>query len=218
MKVTFDIHYIARQGETLHLVSCDSALQWPMKCLSGNMWRVTITVKEPFAYRYCSKSDAGIRWEEGEAHTMLFFDGFNRLRFVDAWHEMDETRLVNNLLSDNEERPLDAQHIVPKPNHAWIRVYAPLIRPNQVLALVGSGNSLGYWDIDKALMMNCADYPYWTALFPLHQGERVEYKFIVKTLDGDLVVWESGGNHILSGTFTARETTIVSDLVMRTES
>ena len=218
MKVTFEIHYIAQQGETLHLVSCDSALQWPMKCMPGNMWQVTITVKEQFTYRYCVKSDAGIRWEEGEAHTMLYLSGFNRLRFVDAWHEVDETRLVDNLLSGNKERPRDAKPIDPKPDHAWVRVYAPSIRPNQVLALVGSGNALGYWDVEHALTMNCNGFPYWTAVFPLHQGERVEYKFVVKTLDGELVAWELGGNHILNGSFTAREATIVSDLVMRTES
>ncbi len=218
MKVTFAIHYIAMQGEILHLVSCNDSKQWPMKCNVDNMWEVTITVKEPFAYRYCAKCGDAVRWEEGEAHNMLFFEGFNRLRFVDAWHEVDESRLVDNLLSDNQERPCDIDPCAPKPGYAWVRAYAPRVKPDQVLALVGSGNSLGYWDVNRALTMNCAGFPYWTAVFPLHQGERVEFKFVMKASDGGLVAWESGSNHILTGSFTTREATIVSDLVMRTEN
>ena len=215
MKVTFSIHYVATHGETLHLVSCNDAKQWPMKCSPDNMWEVTITVKEPFAYRYCAKCGAAIRWEEGEAHNMAFFEGFNRLRFVDAWHELDESRLMNNWFENSKTRKSAILPLTPKPGHAFVRVHAPGISQHQQLFVVGSSSALGYWDIDKAVSMNCADFPYWTAVFPLHQGEKVEYKFVVKTDTGELVDWEAGENHMLQGSLTAREATIVSDLVMK---
>ena len=215
MKVTFSIHYIAAPDETLHLVSCNDAAEWPMKCSPDNMWEVTITVKEPFPYRYCAKCGANIRWEEGEAHNMAYYEGFNRLRFVDAWHELDESRLMNNWFENSKKRECAVLPITPKPGNAFLQVYAPGIGQHQELCVVGTGSALGYWDVDKAISMNCADFPYWTAVFPLHQGERVEYKFVIKTLTGELVAWEPGNNHLLQGSLTAREATVVSDLVLK---
>ena len=215
MKVTFSIHYIAAPDETLHLVSCNDAAEWPMKCSPDNMWEVTITVKEPFPYRYCAKCGANIRWEEGEAHNMAYFEGFNRLRFVDAWHELDESRLMNNWFENSKKRECAVLPLTPKPGNAILKVYAPGIGQHQELCVVGTGSALGYWDVDKAISMNCADFPYWTAVFPLHQGERVEYKFVIKTLTGELVAWEPGNNHLLQGSLTAREATVVSDLVLK---
>lgn len=215
MKVTFSIHYIAAPDETLHLVSCNDAAQWPMKCSPDNMWEVTITVKEPFAYRYCAKCGANIRWEEGEAHNMAYFEGFNRLRFVDAWHELDESRLMNNWFESTKKRECGVLPIAPKPGNAFLRVYAPGIGQHQELFVLGSGSALGYWDVDKAISMNAAEFPYWTVVFPLHQGERVEYKFVIKTLTGELVAWEPGNNHVLLGSLTAREATVVNDLAVK---
>ena len=215
MKVTFSIHYIAAPDETLHLVSCNDAAEWPMKCSPDNMWEVTITVKEPFPYRYCAKCGANIRWEEGEAHNMAYYEGFNRLRFVDAWHELDESRLMNNWFENSKKRECAVLPLTPKPGNAFLKVYAPGIGQHQELCVVGTGSALGYWDVDKAISMNCADFPYWTAVFPLHQGERVEYKFVIKALTGELVAWEPGNNHLLQGSLTAREATVVSDLVLK---
>lgn len=215
MKVTFSLHYVAATGESLHLVSCDDASQWPMKCTPDNIWEVTVNVKEPFAYRYCAKRGAAIRWEEGEAHSMAFFEGFNRLRFVDAWHELDESRLMNNWFENSKKRECGILPLAPKHGHAFIRVYAPGISQHQQLCVVGSSSALGYWDTDKALLMNGAEFPYWAVVFPLHQGESVEYKFIVKTVSGDFVAWEAGNNHRLIGSLTAREATVVSDLSMK---
>ena len=98
MKITFTIHYVANQGEVLHLVSCNEGTRWPMKSDENGWWQVTIDVKKRFTYRYCCLRQDNVRWEEGESHNMPFFTGFNRLRYIDAWHELNEASCADVLL------------------------------------------------------------------------------------------------------------------------
>ncbi len=74
-----------------------------------------------------------------------------------------------------------------------LRVYAPTARPSQRLYIAGSSEALGGWDVEKALPLTLASYPYWTLSLDLAKlGDEFEYKFLIKE-NGNLW-WEEGYN------------------------
>jgi alpha-amylase len=69
--------------------------------------------------------------------------------------------------------------------------YAP-VDPGQRLYVVGSAPELGGWDPARAVPLDPADYPNWTAERRSPAETAFEYKYIKKS--GDTVVWESRSN------------------------
>ncbi|MCD8373211.1 MAG: IPT/TIG domain-containing protein [Clostridia bacterium] len=71
----------------------------------------------------------------------------------------------------------------------------------QNIYVVGNCVELGNWDTDKAVgaffnaTSSIAEYPNWFFDISLPAGTEIEFKFIKKDSDGN-VVWESGSNHV----------------------
>lgn len=216
MKVTFEIHYVAGNSEELCLVSCNDGKRWTMKRGDGGWWHVTVDVKRAFAYRYCCVQPNVVRWEEGEAHNLVLHQGCNRLRFVDAWHEVDEQNCYTEPVATSLV-PEDRVEVEPKPGFALLMLRANGIEPGRQLAVCGDNGYLGYWQPDDALSMTSAGNGLWVAQFPLHQGEKVEYKFVLRNLKTGVILWERGENRIVCGSLTACEATVVRDMLLRLE-
>ena len=73
---------------------------------------------------------------------------------------------------------------------------APMVAPDEVLAVSGGCDAMGNWDPAKAVVMSDAFFPTWSCSLPLDQfPEEVEYKFLIlKKNSGNVVCWEGCDN------------------------
>ncbi len=61
-----------------------------------------------------------------------------------------------------------------------MRIEAPMIEPDEVLAISGEGKELGNWDPAHALVLNDASFPVWEInLSADSMATPFEYKFII---------------------------------------
>lgn len=69
----------------------------------------------------------------------------------------------------------------------------------ETLYIAGSASELGRWDVDRAVEMGAEGYtaqePVWSGVVRLRAGMEVEYKYLLKEVDGGLR-WEEGGNRV----------------------
>lgn len=78
-----------------------------------------------------------------------------------------------------------------------LKVRAPQIRIGQQLGLVGAGEALGDWDVNKAQPMFEHEYHEWViSLDASELPQTLEFKFVL--LGVDVPVWEQGGNRTVS--------------------
>ena len=65
----------------------------------------------------------------------------------------------------------------------------------QTVYIVGSIPQLGNWNAASAVALSATKYtnsdPLWFASIALPAGTAVEYKYLIKGSDGNVVVWES---------------------------
>ena len=77
-----------------------------------------------------------------------------------------------------------------------LKVLAPMILRNQVLAVVGSVPELGAWKVEKALLLDDSNFPEWSIAIDLTAVKGAfEYKFLIldKKTHG-VVAWENCNN------------------------
>ena len=81
-----------------------------------------------------------------------------------------------------------------------LRVKAPMVLPDMVLAVSGSCEALGNWDPAKALVFNSADFPEWSLQIPLAGlPEEFDYKLLLlRKSDRQTLAWERRDNRRLS--------------------
>ena len=91
-------------------------------------------------------------------------------------------------------------------------VAAPTLRPNEVLALAGSGKALKEWN--KVVPFDGSNYPYWT--LALNVTEPFAYKILIadkETLAP--VAWEDGENRWFAALPQENEVVVEADLQVR---
>lgn len=72
-------------------------------------------------------------------------------------------------------------------------------RWGELLYIVGSDKVLGKWQLDNAYPMQYNSNGEWEASVQLDSHEDIEYKYLVKTQDGN-IVWEGGKNRVFKST------------------
>ncbi|MBQ9712390.1 MAG: 4-alpha-glucanotransferase, partial [Bacteroidales bacterium] len=86
----------------------------------------------------------------------------------------------------------------------------PEIRPDQAVAITGSGKLFGDWK--KMVLLSDVDFPTWT--ITLNVKAPFEYKFVIvdrKSLEP--ILWENGGNHFFAEMVPSGTSLVVSDIV-----
>ena len=77
-----------------------------------------------------------------------------------------------------------------------LKVRAPQIRIGEQLGLVGAGEALGEWDVNKAQPMYEHDYHEWViSLDASKLPQTIEFKFVLLGLDQP--IWEQGENRVV---------------------
>lgn len=205
MKISFNINYRTNWGESLYICGDIPALGASnehaapiMKMVGPAQWRLEIDVPEipeSVKYQYIVKPENGAwRMEWGKRHRIQKMNGVSRLDIYDCWQDQPldkpfySSAFVDGILS----RQFRDLPLKPAAGSLTIRVNAPMIQPDEVLAISGSIKMLGNWNPKQALILNDANYPIWETALPLNKIDGAfEYKFVIlKKATLDVVGWE----------------------------
>ena len=224
MRVTFNIKYHTTWGQRLFIVGSCAELgsdiinaAKEMNYRNNGEWQLEISLPDStkeIDYKYIIEDINGIRVSEDcdFIHHINFNQNCSSHYLYDYWYtEPNDRTFYTSAFSKNlfsrsiDERVINNGKVntilshLPESkskNIIALHLIAPMIKPEQVVAITGNQPHLGNWNPDEALRMSANNFPHWEILlnsndisFPL------EYKFIVKDSNtNDLCYWEEGEN------------------------
>lgn len=214
MNLLFNIDYRTNWGESVYMTgdipelgNGDLSKAVKLDIYGSQTWKTRISVADStasFTYSYFVRRDNGdiVRREWGKGHR---FNGAKNLRdceIFDRWSDLPWNKpFYSVVFSDCVcKRVNKAVAPVAAPGELMFNVAAPMIAPDEVLALSGSCEALGNWDVEKAMIMSDADYPLWSCVVKAASlPADFEYKFLILKKESRHVVgWENGSNRRLS--------------------
>lgn len=226
MKISFNLNYHTQWGESLHL--CGDLLQLgggdakealPMRIVSPDTWSVDVDFDgNPgnFNYFFIVKSNEGPwRFEWGKPHRFISGEDIDKVMVFDSWQDMprDKPYYSSAFVDGILMRRFRDQPVPSLPGTLQLRVSAPMIEPDEAIAIAGGCDYLGNWDPAKAPVLNDSLFPEWTINLPLDAlSVPFEYKFlIVKKDTHEAVAWETINNRVCGFIKTDPATQIVVD-------
>ena len=211
MKISFNINYHTQWGESLYI--CGDLLQMgggdprealEMRLSAPDTWVIDIEFDcEPIDFNYFFIVKApGKEWrfEWGKPHRFISGPGLEEVKIFDSWQDQPSDKpyyssaFVDGILRrTHRDKPLKSL-----PGTLQLRINAPMVEPDEVLAITGEGDYLGNWIPMDAVVMNDAGYPEWTVNLPLAKFTKpFQYKFIIiKKETKEAVCWENMDNRI----------------------
>ena len=194
MTVHFSLKYNTVWGE--QLIVRIGKRSFGMRYTGNGMWEAELSgyeIRKGQKYTYEVVRDAASVRKEWREHTFLPPEGAVRDLFIrDRWF----ARPANSAFYSSAFRDVifGREAGAPKPvkGNVILRTVAPEIRPDEVLAITGSGKTLGGWKKLKVLDDSC--FPWWS--LTLETREPFEYKYvIVDRKTKGVILWEEGRNH-----------------------
>ncbi len=211
MKITFNINYRTNWGESLYiggnipeLGGGDDHAALQMTYLGGESWQLTLdvaSVPETFDYKYIVKAE-GKPWrlEWGEPHRCEAHGALESINILDRWQDQphDKPYYSSAFVDGILYRPFRSQPLKVEAGMLNVRVQAPMIAPDEILAIAGEEKALGAWNVKQAVRMNDARFPEWEANIPLTgMNFPCEYKFVILKKDTlEVVAWEMRNNRV----------------------
>ena len=225
MKITFNINYHTNWGESVYLCgdiaalgSGDAREGVEMNLISPDTWQFTLETEEAvgdFNYYFVVKADnREWKFEWGKPHK--FRSGVNISEYVifDSWHSMPADKpfyssaFIDGMLSRENREP----QLPSLPGTLNIRIEAPMLAPNEWLAVTGEGELLGNWDPKHALRLNDHNFPTWEINIPLGPLKiPFEYKFLIVNDKGETVGWEAMNNRVYGVPYLGGSEQVVID-------
>ncbi|MDE5595794.1 MAG: 4-alpha-glucanotransferase, partial [Muribaculaceae bacterium] len=227
MKLTLHVNYRTNWGESLFVIGnipalgdndINKAVRLNLK--DSEYWSLTLdlpTDVKTFEYRYIVKSENGdIKNEWGSPHVFHAATKAEIYELYDRWQDQpwDKPYYSSAFTDCICRRKSTEKSQKPAKGKITLSVAAPMVEPEQTLAICGSVPELGNWDIAKAVRMNAADYPVWTVNIPAKGiTQSTEYKFVVlDSATGNLVAWEGGSNRFIGVPVENDNVTVISGL------
>lgn len=226
MKITFNINYHTNWGESLYICGgipelggCDPNKAAEMNLLSPDQWQLALELdKEPddFEYSFIVKApDRPWRLEWGKPHRYASGRGIDLCTIFDSWSDMPTDKpfyssaFTEGMLSRGPHKDVPLPSL---PGTLNIRVEAPMVEPDEILAIAGEGGYLGEWDPARSIRMNDSRFPVWEVNLPLDSlPQRFEYKFLILSRDGKVRGWEAMNNRVFSVVREVKSQQIVID-------
>lgn len=214
IKLHFYIRFNTRYGQSLHLTGHspdeqpDTLLNIPLQYLSEEFWYGSVMMEADrvngFVYHYSLQNEDGEMIREWGDDRLLpgLPKGINELTLTDTWNHageyenafftaaFSEVLLKKNLTKNKADNNKPFTHI--------LKVKAPLLQKNEILAITGAGEKLHNWSDDQPLKMERKGN-WWEIRLDL-SGEvfPVAYKYLVFHAKEDrLIQFESGDNRLL---------------------
>ncbi|MBQ8422071.1 MAG: 4-alpha-glucanotransferase [Bacteroidales bacterium] len=200
MTLRISIEYRTNWGE--EIVLCLGGKRCPMEYTADGVWSAEIARFNPekaseYCYEVvCGGSTVRTEWKK---HTLALPEGAAPKVLVvnDRWNDRPEdSPFYSSAFTDAIfKRPASKKAKAAKGANVLLKVAAPSVRPNEVLAVAGSGKALKNWT--KAVPFDDSEFPVWT--LPLNVTESFAYKIVVadrETLEPK--AWEDGENRWLA--------------------
>ncbi|MDE5649676.1 MAG: hypothetical protein K2I35_01490, partial [Duncaniella sp.] len=205
MKLTFNVNYRTEWGESLFLTGSanelggnDLSSAIAMKLEGTETWSVDVEIPDSvssFEYSYIVRHDNGhVKREWGKPRVFTHATDIHRINIFDRWQDQpwDKPYYSSAFLDCICCRKERSAKVLPAAGMLTLSVDAPMVKPDEVIAVSGQSESLGAWNTEKALVMSDADYPTWTVNIPtgsLKPGS--DYKFLIlNKTTGNVVAWE----------------------------
>ncbi len=190
------IDYRTNWGE--ELVICLAGKKYPLTYVTEGIWKAEVENVDPAKlseYSYELLRGGVTERCEWKKHQLHLPQGAEpkQLFIRDRWIDRPEdspfysSAFTNAIFGRRAEKALKPA----KGANVIIQLSAPQIRPNEVLALVGSGKALKDWQ--KVHPMDATNFPRWS--IALNVTEPFSYKFLIadkETLEP--IAWQDGEN------------------------
>ena len=196
MKLNLSIEYKTAWGE--ELVLCLDGKRYPLAYVAEGLWQGEIARFNPektAEYSYEVVRDGYTVRKEWKKHTLALPAGIEpkEITVVDRWIDRPydspfySSAFTNAIFGRKAEKAKKA----PKGANVLLQVAAPALRPNEVLAITGSGKAFKNWT--KIVPFESVNFPVWT--LALNVAEVFEYKLLVADKDTLVpVAWEDSEN------------------------
>lgn len=217
MKLIFSIEYRTRWGEQLVLRTPRRSVG--MHYAEGGLWQAELSRRdfpETVEYRYEVVSGGACIRSEWRPHVLHLPDGPapETLRIRDRWQEQpaDAPFHASAFTRGIFGRGKGVAAAKRRRGNIHLRAVLPAIRPDEVLAVAGSGHSLGDWQ--RIQPMDDARFPEWS--LTLDATQPFDYKFLIadrRTLAP--ILWEEGPNRTWKGLPARGEQTVDATPVPR---
>lgn len=211
MKISFNLNYHTQWGEALYIYGDilqlgggDPQQALEMKLSAPDTWVLDLELEgNPgnFSYSFVVKAPGKPwRFEWGTPHMFESGEDLSNVKVFDCWQDQPTDKpyyssafIDGILLRRFKDQPLPAL-----PGTLQFRVNAPMVLPDEVLAIAGEGDFLGNWIPEKALPLNDSRFPEWSINLPLSEFEKpFEYKFVIlKKETKEAVAWETINNRV----------------------
>ena len=196
MTLHISIEYRTNWGE--EVVLCLGGKRYPLAYVAEGLWQGEIARFNPknvAEYAYEVVRDGVTVRTEWKKHILVLPEGVapKELTIADRWIDRPydspfySSAFTNAIFGRKAEKAKKA----PKGANVLLQVAAPALKPNEVLALAGSGKALKNWS--KIVPFDGSKFPVWT--LALNVTEPFEYKILVadkETLAP--VAWEDSSN------------------------
>jgi 4-alpha-glucanotransferase len=228
MILSFNVDYRTNWGEALYLTADlpqfgngDHTKAIKLELYGEQTWKTQVELPDnvkDFTYRYLVKNEnGGEKKEWGHGHLFRAGKNVKSYEIFDRWQDQPWDKpfysvVFTDCVCRREGRALPA---AVEPAGLLLSCDAPMVAPDEVLAVAGGCDALGNWDPAKAVVMSDANFPTWTAALPLDKlPEDMEFKFLIlKKNEKTVVCWEGTDNrHFTVSPATQGENMVVAGL------
>ena len=217
MKLNVSIEYRTNWGE--EIVLCLAGKRYPLAYVADGLWKGEVARVNPakvseYGYEVvCGGTTVRTEWKK---HLLVLPEGAEpkTLNVCDRWLDRPEdapfysSAFTDAIFGRTPEKSRKA----PKGANVLIQVSAPSLRPNEVLALAGSGKALKDWT--KIVPFDSSAFPVWT--LSMNVSDPFSYKILIadrETLEP--VAWEDHENRWFVNVPGKDEFTVEADLQVR---
>ena len=234
MKISFNIHFQTIWGQVLYVTGSipelgnwDTAAAREMHYGDDGHWNLELDLPDQavaIEYRYFLKSNNRLIFEEWDRNHRLTVVQTNQSYYLlDFWQNRPQNLAFYSSAFTKSWFAHSCgklEQVVKSKRKILLKVLAPSIAENESLALLGNQDEMGNWNPEKALIMDCSQFPEWSVEFNadnIHYP--IEYKFcLIENETKSIVRWEKGENRSLHIPYLKEyQTNIVSGLQFREE-
>ena len=196
MKLNLNIEYHTVWGE--NVVLCFGGRRYPLSYVGQGMWHGEIdriNTKKPIEYTYELERESQVVRKEWKAHRIVLPVGSTKktITVYDRWNDRpsDSPLFSTAFTKAIFSRPAACSREMAKDANVVFQVSVADVRPGEILALAGSGKTLGDWS--KIVPFDDSLFPLWT--LAMNVTEPFAYKIIVADRESLAPVrWEDGEN------------------------
>lgn len=230
MIITFNIEYrtnwgeeVRIQGSVPELGNWNEEKAFTLHTTDGIRWTASVEVPlqadETVNYTYCIYRNGRLVRKECDTYPRsLCISADEEHEYItnDYWKNISEQQYFYSSAFTECLLPRNTQtaEVIHYKKSIVIKAYCPRLSSNYALAICGNRESLGSWNMGKALLLSDKTFPEWQIELDASKlTYPLEYKFVLYNLEEQRVEeWEQNPNRYLADPeLKADETLVISD-------